>query len=127
MPVPESVQPLEPGQRPWQLGEIVSIFRFRQWWYFTLLPLSAWQVGRPWAAQIPSFVAATLSAAACMGYGYGLNAVSDRATDLDPKKNPLVGRDVPRAARAMLMWAGLAALVVAYHSKPHALYCPRRM
>jgi 4-hydroxybenzoate polyprenyltransferase len=59
--------------------------RARQWWYFALLPAAPPELGlgaRLWGALV---------AALALGYAYGLNAQSDRATDLDAGKNPLVG------------------------------------
>jgi 4-hydroxybenzoate polyprenyltransferase len=63
--------------------------RWRQWWYFTPLPLAGWRadhhpLDRRW-------MAALVAAAGALGFAYGLNALCDREADLDARKNPLVG------------------------------------
>src|SRR5262249_15234378 len=51
-------------------------------------------------------------AALLLSYAYGLNAISDRATDLDERKNPLLHVTDCRAALTVVLAAGGAALLL---------------
>lgn len=88
---------------PWQA------LRARQWWYFAAAPL---------AAQPDSLAAlppAVLAAALALGYGFGLNAITDRATDRDQVKNPLAGLESPHpSVAAWVLGAAAAAAGMAW-------------
>jgi 4-hydroxybenzoate polyprenyltransferase len=80
-------------------GASLSVVRARQWIHFVVLPLAG---GIEFA---PLAIAALL-----LSYAYGLNAISDRATDLDERKNPLLRGVDCRAALAVVLAAGGAAV-----------------
>jgi len=79
-------------------GSSLLVVRARQWIHFIVLPL---------AGGIELFP--LVMAAALLSYAYGLNAISDRATDLDERKNPLAGVADCRAALVVVLAAGGAA------------------
>ncbi|MFO0629460.1 MAG: cupin-like domain-containing protein [Polyangiales bacterium] len=60
--------------------------RARQWWHFLPLSLAGVTPGGP----VRVAVAAVVACAAVLAFGYLLNAVTDRAMDLDAQKNPLL-------------------------------------
>jgi 4-hydroxybenzoate polyprenyltransferase len=81
--------------------------RPRQWRHFLLLPAAPlcveWRTG--------AFVYGVGIAALALVYAYGLNSLSDGATDLDARKNPLVSIAVyPPELPLLLFGAGLGAL-----------------
>lgn len=67
--------------------------RARQWRHFAVLPLAGLDLPRLgsaagwWRAALALGVASLI-----LGYAYGLNAVTDRATDHSGRKNPLRGQ-----------------------------------
>jgi 4-hydroxybenzoate polyprenyltransferase len=91
--------------RPW------AILRVRQWVHFLPLPAAGVSLARGREAPLGALAAAILVAALALGYAYGLNAISDRVTDLDARKNPLagVGR-CPREASWLVALVALFAL-----------------
>jgi 4-hydroxybenzoate polyprenyltransferase len=88
----------------------LTILRARQWAHFLALPLAGFDPAAGWHRLALGCALATLA----LAYAYGLNAISDRATDLDPRKNPLVGHlALPRTAAALVIGCGAAALALA--------------
>jgi 4-hydroxybenzoate polyprenyltransferase len=88
-------------------GASLLVLRARQWIHFVVLPLAG---GIEFA---PLAIAALL-----LSYAYGLNAISDRATDLDERKNPLLHVTDCRAALALVLVAGGAALTLSLLLSP---------
>ena len=90
----------------------IAALRVRQWLHFTVLPAAA--LGHGAAARGELEVArGALIAAFGLAYAYGLNAITDRATD-DRRKNPLSGDpSVPPAVAAAVVACGLVALALA--------------
>jgi len=90
--------------------------RVRQWWHFLALPavpLYAGVVENPWLA-FRAFVPGAAVVFLCLGYAYGLNAVTDRFADHSSRKNPLAGTDaVPAAVRAAVIGSAFVALALA--------------
>ncbi len=94
---------------------MLSALRARDWWYFALLPVAG--LGRENAAGsavLLQTAAGITGACAILGFAYGLNSLSDRALDADPRKNPLAGGrgDAARVKRLVVV-AAAAALVLA--------------
>jgi 4-hydroxybenzoate polyprenyltransferase len=81
--------------------------RARQWLHFLFLPAAS-------MAGPLSLLHGIAVAACALAYAYGLNAISDRVTDLDVRKNPLVGAtsaQLPALLSLLLLAAlGLGAL-----------------
>jgi 4-hydroxybenzoate polyprenyltransferase len=87
-----------------------TILRARQWAHFLALPLAGFDPAAGWHRLALGCALAALA----LGYAYGLNAISDRATDLDPRKNPLVGHPaLPRTMAALVIACAAAALALA--------------
>jgi len=71
---------------------VLRALRMGQWMHMLPLPLAGidpaarldWRGGLVIGTSV-------LAAACCLAFAYGLNAVADRATDADPRKNPLAG------------------------------------
>jgi 4-hydroxybenzoate polyprenyltransferase len=93
----------------------LSVLRARQWLHFLVLP-AAGLAAPPWGmSQLARFSVGAVVAALALGWAYGLNAISDRATDIDPRKNPVAGAATsPSSAVAAVCLAGLGALAVAW-------------
>lgn len=82
--------------------------RARQWAHFLPLPFAA-----STAAGV-NVARAIVVAAFALAYAYGLNAISDRATDHDARKNPLAGVDAcPRRIAVAVGLTGLAGIALA--------------
>ncbi len=92
-----------------------AALRAGQWVHFVALPLATVTPG----AEEPRALALRAGrgmavAALALAYAYGANAVADRGTDEDPRKNPLVGTSTfPSAAVAASVVAAMAALALA--------------
>ena len=72
---------------------VLRAMRFPQWWHFLTLPLAPLAAaGSVGSAAIRPLVLATLGAAGCLAFAFGLNAVTDRSGDRSRRKNPLAGR-----------------------------------
>src|SRR5262245_45550703 len=83
------------------------VLRPRQWIHFVVLPLAGGIHGLTLTLALARFVLALSVAALLLGYAYGLNAISDRATDVDARKNPLVGFEIcPPLALVTVLTAG---------------------
>jgi 4-hydroxybenzoate polyprenyltransferase len=83
----------------------LAALRCRQWLHFALLPLAGQ------LATDARLVGGVAVAGLCLAYAYGLNGISDRATDLDPSKNPLAGVDrYDPSVRLVLAACAAAAL-----------------
>jgi len=101
-----SAQPISPGR----LAPL-ELLRIRQWAHFLVLPLAAFEPAAGW----PRLGLGVALTALALGYAYGLNAISDRVTDLDARKNPLAGIANPlRSAAALVAGCGVAALGLAF-------------
>lgn len=91
--------------------------RAGQWWYFLPLPAAAvpaalWRAQPLRAGLLWSGGAAI--AALCLAYAYAINGLSERSTDVDPRKNPWIGQEPRPGARvAVAGLAGLALLAAA--------------
>jgi 4-hydroxybenzoate polyprenyltransferase len=96
--VDEGIEARRAEVAPWEA------LRGRQWAHFLALPLAGLEAGASWSRLAGGVAMAAL----CLGYSYGLNAISDRATDLEVRKNPLAGR-----ALSPRLFAKIAALVAA--------------
>jgi 4-hydroxybenzoate polyprenyltransferase len=95
------------------------VLRPAQWAHFTLLPaagLSRPGQGPGWEGSTAAKLGlAAFCAAGLLGFAYGLNAITDRRADEDPRKNPLAGLAVPRSAwLAVAASAGLALGLAAW-------------
>jgi 4-hydroxybenzoate polyprenyltransferase len=92
---------------------VMGVLRPRQWAHMLPLPLAGIDPGAPgldWRAAL-ALGSGVLAAACCMAFAYGLNAIADRATDADPRKNPLAGvATVTWAHRALVGAAAVLAL-----------------
>jgi 4-hydroxybenzoate polyprenyltransferase len=93
---------------------VLASLRPRQWAHFALLPLAGVDPSLTAAATVPALARGVAVAACVLGYGYLLNALSDRGLDRDPRKNPLVGSTGPMVAhRIALLALAVAALALA--------------
>ncbi len=88
-----------------------SVLRARQWAVF--VPLSAAGVVHPdelRGVRLFAFASAAVVTGLALAYAYGLNALAERGTDRDARKNVLAGRaEVPTLAVAAVGAAGLGA------------------
>lgn len=97
--------------RPW------TAWRARQWLHFLALPLAGVTAHTP----LWRLAAAVIGGALALAYAYGLNSISDRATDLDRAKNPLAGVDVcPPAVLLGVVAVGVGALAATLPCGPWA-------
>jgi 4-hydroxybenzoate polyprenyltransferase len=90
--------------------------RARQWAHFALLPATTLLDGALFADPVSAISRAArgaLVAALALAYAYGLNAITDRATDRDREKNPLAGTDCPPSVIALVLSTGVTALALA--------------
>ncbi len=97
-------------------GVALASLRVRQWAHFVVLPLAA--IGTSDIASPNVDVALRVARGVALGtlalaFGYGLNAISDRATDLDARKNPLAGGACPTSVTALVVFTAVAALALA--------------
>ncbi len=83
----------------------MAALRGRQWWYFVGVPLISWRVG----VGLGAVVVATGVAACCLAVAYAINAVVERASDRDTRKNPLVA--APHHAAAVMELAAWLAVI----------------
>lgn len=91
-------------------GALLSALRPRQWLHFAVLPAACFELATPLASALA--LARGIAITICvLGYGYLLNAISDRGLDLDRRKNPLAGQEAIGAAPLALV-AILAALAL---------------
>lgn len=89
-----------------------AVLRVRQWFIF--VPLPAAGMVRPDELQGKrglEVLGAVVVSGLALAYAYGINAIFDRASDEDPRKNVLAGQTrVPTAAVVSVMFSGLLAL-----------------
>lgn len=74
----------------------LAALRAPQWWYFALLPAASMEPFSTAAFasnQRSRLSLAVVTAALCLAYAYGINAIEDRTNDGDKKKNPLAGME----------------------------------
>jgi hypothetical protein len=107
------------SERAASLALPFAVLRARQWAHFVVLPLAAIDPAlleaSPREVALRAARGVTL-AALSLAYAYGLNAISDRATDLDRAKNPLAGGACPPRVSALVVATAGAALVLAMAS-----------
>ncbi|HZS36854.1 MAG TPA: UbiA family prenyltransferase [Polyangia bacterium] len=107
MPSPARALPVERSL-------VWAVLRAGQWVHFLALPaagLDGALLDRPAALSLRLAASAGVAALA-LAYAYGLNAISDRATDLDAGKNPLAGvAGCPPSIVALMIAVGAAALI----------------
>lgn len=100
---------------PWTLRS----FRARQWWYFALLPAARVDMQTlrttPGASLGPLLFGALL-AALVLAHAYGLNAWTDRGTDLDERKNPLKGQALPPSVPWLVTVPALLAVLLSWQA-----------
>jgi 4-hydroxybenzoate polyprenyltransferase len=70
---------------------LVAALRLRQWAHFLVLPLAAFDPALSMTVSAPALARGVVIAACILGFGYLLNALSDRRVDRERAKNPLVG------------------------------------
>jgi 4-hydroxybenzoate polyprenyltransferase len=100
-----------------------AVLRAPQWLHFLALPLAAFDQGSRSSAAIASVVRGVVLAALALSYAYGLNAISDRRSDLDAAKNPLRGMEVvPQRVVLVVAGTGMAALLLALLAGRPVLY-----
>ena len=92
-PVPEAQRLMEGGRSAsegWR--STLLALRARQWRHFLLLPIVGQGMGplNDPSASWRGLLLGALVAAGCLGWAYGLNALTDRESDLSSVKNPLV-------------------------------------
>lgn len=108
---------MSPGTRQPPQGAALAlrVLRVGQWRHFVVLPAAALVVGSssPLQLRVLEVAVASVAAALCMAFAYGLNAVSDRPDDFDPEKNPLAGTLKPPVAVYASVWGcAVAALAL---------------
>ncbi len=95
------------------LREALGVLRARQWLHFAVLPMAGLDrtaIGSQ--AGLGRGALGVAVASLALGYAYGINALTDRASDTSVEKNPLAGREeVPAAAGAVVAGAAAAALL----------------
>jgi hypothetical protein len=96
MPARSPALPLPASLTGGEVRLSVRALRAGQWWYFVPVVAAS-------ARTAAGFALGAVSAAACLAFAYGLNAVTDRHADASARKNPLVGAAVPRALTALLL------------------------
>jgi len=92
------------------LGRAFAALRASQWVHFALLPLAVTVAPTGRRVDAPTLGLATLAAAGCLAYAYGLNAWADRLTDRCVVKNPLVGARPSRLVTVVIAGSALLAL-----------------
>jgi len=98
--------------KPWRHESLIAwkSLRFRQWWYYALLPGAA-ALFMELPADLWRLPLAVLCAACCLAWAFGLNAVTDRRGDRDRRKNPLAGQ-IKVSPGPMLASGGAAILAM---------------
>ena len=92
----------------------LAVLRARDWAHFVALPLASARPDAFRGDRVAAGVAPMAVAALALGYAYGLNAISDRTTDADVRKNPLVGQSAcPSTYLAAVGASGVMALLLA--------------
>lgn len=108
------MDPERSASADWRLA--LDVLRAPQWVHFIALPLAALPLD-----GLPALATGLVGAAGSLGYAYGLNAITDRHADDEPRKNPLAGlAAVPRAATASVLAAFVIALLAALAAGPVA-------
>ncbi len=99
------------------------VLRPKQWFYFCSLALAGMDPatilarGGSTATGLLRAAVAVCCAAGLLGFAYGINAVADRRSDADPRKNPLSGRfETGSATVVWVVAAGTIALGLAVWS-----------
>lgn len=102
------------SEAPRGIALALAALRAPQWAHFVVLPLASIARDELGSANVAMRVARGVALAAlALAYGYGLNAISDRATDVDRRKNPLGGGACPPGVTALVVATALAALAIA--------------
>jgi len=98
----------------WTSPLAVRALRVGQWLHFIVLPLALCDPGVPLVlGDMAEHARGVLIAAVVLAFAYGLNAVTDRATDASALKNPLVGiTRIPLALTACLVCLPCVALAL---------------
>ncbi len=93
----------------------LAVLRVRDWAHLVFLPLASVAPASLRGEGLWRGAAGCTVAACALGYAYGINAISDRATDLDRRKNPLSGlRECPRSALGAVSACFASALALAF-------------
>jgi hypothetical protein len=103
-----------------EAASIWGVLRPRQWAHFCVLVVagvdgSSWrQMDGVFGPTLCRIAVGFACAAGLLAFAYGVNAIADRMSDLDPRKNPLAGqREVSLAMVAGVITPGLMALGLA--------------
>lgn len=73
-----------------QIGDLLSVYRVREWVHILPLPLATFDAGAPLGSALVAAARGVTNAFAILAFGFLLNAVSDREVDRDAHKNPLI-------------------------------------
>lgn len=89
-----------------------AVLRVRQWFIFTPLPAAGMvRLDELHGRRGFEVLGAMLVSGLALAYAYGINAIFDRGSDEDPRKNVLAGRTrVPPAAVVSVVFSGFFAL-----------------
>ncbi len=93
------------------LRQLAVGVRARQWWYFLVLPAGGIAAGLWRPLQLEALAALARGAgvaAGCLAFAYGINGLTERHTDVDPRKNPWIGQTPAPGAMATLTLLALA-------------------
>ncbi|MBI5608383.1 MAG: UbiA family prenyltransferase [Deltaproteobacteria bacterium] len=101
-------------QQVWR--QVAVGVRARQWWYFLVLP-AAGIAPAQWRplhfGTLLDVVHGAAVVAGCLAFAYGVNGLTERHTDLDPRKNPWIGQTPAKGALELLTGVALATLAIA--------------
>ncbi len=107
------------SQTPSRWWLALRALRARQWAHFVVLPAA--MLGAPSLSAIFPLLHGVLLAVLALAYAYGLNALADRPTDLDERKNPLCDRPQPTELSLLLSLLAVAALALGAVAGPLSL------
>lgn len=101
---------------------VVNALRPTQWLHFTVLPLACFDRSLPLLESLPALGRGLVLAVTVLGWGYLLNAISDRTLDRSAAKNPFVRARRPSPSHyalavalpcfALALAAGASSLVL---------------
>ncbi len=114
-PPARSLASTEVPALPAPRGVALASLRVRQWAHFIVLPIAGMgssEMSSPTLDVALRVARGVALGAFALAFAYGLNAISDRATDLDRRKNPLAGSACPTSVTTVVVSTAGAALAL---------------
>jgi len=91
----------------------LRLIRFREWYYFLVLPLAGTDPSEERARAALCFARGAAIAFCVLAFGYLVNAASDVGVDVDVRKNPLLETDRRRLVPSVTVSLAVTAILLA--------------